>query len=70
MVLLNFKRPRAGDRQTAHFGRSAFRLTREGKVFEAGGAYDVVMKRRKWMKGWLLASGVSLESVQTEGRGL
>ena len=28
------KRSRAGDRQTAHLGRSAFRLTREGEVFE------------------------------------
>ena len=31
------KRSRAGDRQTAHVGRSAFMLTREGKVFERGG---------------------------------
>jgi hypothetical protein len=28
------RRSRAGDRQTARVGRSAFRLTREGKVFE------------------------------------
>jgi hypothetical protein len=36
-----------GDRQTAHLGRSVFRLTREGKVFEAGGVYVVVVKRQK-----------------------
>jgi hypothetical protein len=43
--------------RTAHLGRSAFRLTRECKVFEAGGAYVVVMKGQKRAKGWLPASG-------------
>jgi hypothetical protein len=34
MALLKFQMSRAGDRQTAQLGRSTFRLTREGKVFE------------------------------------
>jgi hypothetical protein len=55
MALLKFsKRSRAGDRQTAHLGRSAFRLTREDKVFEGAAIYVVGMKGQKWPKRWSL----------------
>ena len=48
----NLKRSRAGDRQTAQLGRSAFMLIREGKVFEGVTTYVVGMKGQKWAKGW------------------
>jgi hypothetical protein len=52
--LLNFKKGRArGDRQTAHLGRSIFRVTREGKVVEGTATYVVGMKGQKQAKGWL-----------------
>ena len=41
------KGSRTGDRETAHLGRSNFRLTREGRVFEVGGGYVVVMEGGK-----------------------
>jgi hypothetical protein len=53
----NFKKV-AGDRQTAYLGRSAFRLTRGGRVFEGVGTYVVVMRGQKSAKGWLPASGL------------
>jgi hypothetical protein len=52
------KRSRAGDWLTAQLGRSTFRLTREGKVFEGGYAHVVGTRGQKWVKGRSLASGL------------
>jgi hypothetical protein len=41
------KAARVRDRQTAHVRRSAFRLTRAGKVFEGVGAYVIEVKGEK-----------------------
>ena len=42
----NFKKGRKRDRRTAHVGPSAFRLTRDGKVFWGLSADVSVMKGR------------------------
>jgi hypothetical protein len=50
---------RTRGRQTAHVRRSDFKLTHAGEVFEGGGGYVVVMKGKKWAKGWSLFTGQS-----------
>ena len=70
MALLRYQkgRTRTRDRQTAQLGRSAFRLTREGEVFDGGRGYVVVTKGRKWAKGWSLAGQFGKCTGRSSGR--
>jgi hypothetical protein len=55
----SLKKSRAGDRQTAHFGRSYFQVDTRGARLLVGGVYDVGMTGQKWAKSWSPASGHS-----------